>query len=237
MNPTYVLIDFENVQPKDIALLKDGNYLIQVFLGPNQAKIPLNIVTALQPLGDKVNYIAIPSSGHNALDLLITYYLGYFIRNDPKASFCIISKDKDYTLLINHLKEKNLAVSRHETIASMLGKGSSSSPVVAHKLVPKPQIPPAAKVKAKAGTKPKTPKSNAAIVGTQPTSEEQIAIQDLIKRKKALPRTMKTLTSTFTAIYKNLSEEEIHSLCKSLEKRGIIKSDGKKIDYNLPAKS
>jgi len=48
----YVLVDFENVQPKDIGLLKDGPFSVKVFLGPNQSKIPVALAAALQSLGE-----------------------------------------------------------------------------------------------------------------------------------------------------------------------------------------
>ena len=46
----FVLVDFENVQPKDIGLLKDGPFKVKVFLGPNQSTIPVALATALDPL-------------------------------------------------------------------------------------------------------------------------------------------------------------------------------------------
>jgi hypothetical protein len=48
----FVLVDFENVQPKDIGLLKDGPFKVKVFLGPNQSKIPVSLAAALQSLGE-----------------------------------------------------------------------------------------------------------------------------------------------------------------------------------------
>ena len=39
MRTNFVLIDFENVQPKDLGLLKDGPFIVKLFLGPNQSKI------------------------------------------------------------------------------------------------------------------------------------------------------------------------------------------------------
>lgn len=53
----YVLIDFENVQPQDIGMLKDATFKIKVFLGPNQTKIPHTLAAALQPLGENAEYI------------------------------------------------------------------------------------------------------------------------------------------------------------------------------------
>ena len=47
----YILIDFENVQPTDLALLRNAPVKVKVFLGANQAKIPVALAAALQELG------------------------------------------------------------------------------------------------------------------------------------------------------------------------------------------
>ena len=59
MRTNYVLVDFENVQPKDLGLLKDGTFKVKVFLGPNQSKIPVTVASALQALGDNAEYIVV----------------------------------------------------------------------------------------------------------------------------------------------------------------------------------
>jgi hypothetical protein len=48
MKTNFVLIDLENVQPKNITLLNNGPFKIKVFLGSNQAKIPIDMARALQ---------------------------------------------------------------------------------------------------------------------------------------------------------------------------------------------
>jgi len=70
------LVDFENVQPKDIALLKNGPFKVKVFLGPNQSKIPVSLAVALQTLGAPAEYIVLETAGNNALDgTKVTYAL------------------------------------------------------------------------------------------------------------------------------------------------------------------
>lgn len=53
----YVLIDFENVQPKDLGLLAGGPFKIKVFVGKKQNRMPLDLVCALQPFGSEAEYI------------------------------------------------------------------------------------------------------------------------------------------------------------------------------------
>ncbi len=68
MRLNVVLVDFENVQPSDVALLKEGPFKVKVFLGPNQLKVPVSLAAALQPLGVNAEYIPLDSAGKNALD-------------------------------------------------------------------------------------------------------------------------------------------------------------------------
>jgi PIN domain-containing protein len=71
----FVMVDFENVQPKNVSLLSGGPYKIKVFLGANQSKIPLEMARALQACGPDAEYIQIDGSGKNALDFHIARYI------------------------------------------------------------------------------------------------------------------------------------------------------------------
>ena len=42
MKTNYVLIDFENVQPKNLEALKGHGFKVIVFVGSKQTKVPLN---------------------------------------------------------------------------------------------------------------------------------------------------------------------------------------------------
>lgn len=119
MRTNYVLVDFENVQPKDLGLLKDGTFKVKVFLGPNQSKIPVTVATALQALGDNAEYIVIEKAGSNALDFHIAYYIGVLSTQDPSAYFHVISKDSGFDPLIKHLKGRKLYARRSTCIADI----------------------------------------------------------------------------------------------------------------------
>jgi len=115
----YVLIDFENVQPTDVALLRDGPFKVRVFLGPNQTRIPLSLATALQALGRDAEYVALEASGSNALDFHIAYYLGILSSQESSAFFHIISNDAGFDPLIMHLKAKGVSAHRFTRIAEL----------------------------------------------------------------------------------------------------------------------
>lgn len=119
MRTNFVLVDFENVQPKDLGLLKDGPFKVKVFLGPNQSKIPVALAASLQSLGDNAEYVVLETAGSNALDFHIAYYIGVLSSEDPAAFFHIISKDSGFDPLMKHLKGKKIFAQRSTCIAEI----------------------------------------------------------------------------------------------------------------------
>lgn len=119
MRTNFVLVDFENVQPKDIGLLKDGPFKVKVFLGPNQPKIPVTLATALQSLGSNAEYVVLETAGNNALDFHIAYYIGVLSSKEPTAFFHIISKDSGFDPLIKHLKAMKIFAQRSTCITDI----------------------------------------------------------------------------------------------------------------------
>jgi hypothetical protein len=81
-----VLIDFENVQPKDLANLRGTSFQIRIFCGANQSKIPFDLADQLQPLGPNAKYIRIQGTGKNALDFHIAYYIGLLSARHLRSS-------------------------------------------------------------------------------------------------------------------------------------------------------
>ena len=119
MKKHYILIDYENVQTKSLAVLcsiPNQTFQIIVFVGANQSKIPIELASSMQGFGDKASYIQITGTGHNALDFHIAYYLGDLSARDPKGSFHVISRDTGYDQLIKHLKRKKINVARQKDL-------------------------------------------------------------------------------------------------------------------------
>ena len=130
MKTNYVLIDYENVQPDVVADLAEDHFKVVVFVGANQPRIDVNVVTALQSLGPRAEYVKVTGTGRNALDFHIAYFLGRLAVSDPEACFHIISGDKGYDPLLEHLKSKGLHATRSTDIKQipiikMTGKASS----------------------------------------------------------------------------------------------------------------
>lgn len=218
MKTNYVLIDYENVQVKSLALLKGEQFRVRVFLGPNNTKLPVELVLAVQELGERAEYTVLETSGRNALDFHIAYYLGVLASIEPSGFFHIISKDTGFDPLIQHLKSKKVFAARSASIEEM--------PCFA--------APPLA-----------TQQSNIQIIQqksniaqSRPTIEElvEIAVDDLIKRKASKPRMPKTLLSTIHArCGKDIPSSDIDVVYKTLIKQGYVKVEGAKVTYALPA--
>lgn len=208
----YVLIDYENVQPDDIASLQQEHVRVIVFVGPHQTKIAIEKAAALQRMGTNAEYVRMSGGGSNALDFHIAYYLGNLGAKEPTASFHIISKDTGFDPLLKHLKERSVQAYRVQTIGELSF------------LKAKPQKIPVVKL----ATKAKVQKTNA----------DKLAkvVASLQKRRAARPQKMATLMSTISAIFqKQISAAEVTSLVGDLKKKGFVKVDGTKVVYNLPA--
>jgi len=217
LKTNYVLIDYENVQVKSLALLKGEQFRVWVFLGPNNTKLPVELVLAMQELGDRAEYIVLETPGANALDFHIAYYLGVFATADPLGFFHIISKDTGFDPLIKHLKAKKVFSTRSASIEEMPcfapvatnGNGSNGRAIeIKQKCVP----------------------------ARAPVEDLiKVAVGDLIKRKASKPRTPKTLLSTIHAkCGKDLPVADIEAVFEGLLKRGYVKVNGAKVSYALP---
>ena len=179
----YVLIDFENVQPKNLEILSRHPFKVLVFVGSNQTKVSFDVASAMQSLGDSAQYIKIAGAGKNALDFHIAYYIGELVSKEPGAYFHIISRDTGFDPLIQHLKSKKIKVQRESDLAEIpLVRMSSArsndekvSAIVAN-LVGRGQSKP---------RKVKTLSNTINSLFTESLSEQQLAelVKDLEKRQ------------------------------------------------------
>ncbi|NOQ94505.1 MAG: hypothetical protein GQ547_07725 [Methylophaga sp.] len=119
MRKNYIFIDFENVQPKNLEVLRDHDFKIIIFVGDKQTKIPFDLAIAMQLLGKNAEYIKINGNGPNALDFHIAFYIGAISAKEQNCYFHIISKDTGFDPLIKHLKEQKVYVQREKNIAEI----------------------------------------------------------------------------------------------------------------------
>lgn len=117
MHDHFILVDFENIQPKALADVDRPGVKILVFAGANQAKVSYELAAALQRLGDRAQYVKISGNGSNALDFHIAFYIGELAARYPSATFQIVSRDKGFDPLIEHLASRKIAVRRSTDMA------------------------------------------------------------------------------------------------------------------------
>ena len=113
----YIFIDFENLS---LQTIPDHADIQKVFLfaGEKQNKVSLDIAESMQKLGPKAEVIRMKGAGKNALDFHIAYYLGKVSHADPKGIFKIVSKDKGFDPLVEHLVSKGIRCSRVENLSA-----------------------------------------------------------------------------------------------------------------------
>lgn len=107
---THVLVDWENVQPRDTdirALVPDVTH-VWIFHGPNQKRVGDN----QQSFGNALTLVPISRSGKNALDFHLSYYVGYISSRNPSARFVVISNDQGYGPMLEHAKELGFVASQ-----------------------------------------------------------------------------------------------------------------------------
>lgn len=120
MRTNYVLIDWENIKRESLDALEQEHFRLRIFVGANQNSLPFEIADTLQRMGKNAEYIKISGNGPNALDFHIAYYIGQLAAADPTGYFHIISKDKGFDPLIQHLRDKKISIQREESVQEIL---------------------------------------------------------------------------------------------------------------------
>lgn len=201
----WILVDYENVRPSDFDPERQPDTRILVFLGPNQQKLPADLVMALQAFGPDARYIQCSAAGPNALDFHIAFYLGDLAPRHPGDQFHIVSKDKGFDPLVRHMHTKRgIMVQRHAALPAIPGR-------------------------AKAAPKKKTTSSRA---GAAPTVED--IRKALAAAGAARPRKLNTLRNWIgTRFNGQLAEADLDRLVANLRSRQLVKVSGDKVSYKL----
>ncbi len=102
----YLLIDFENIQPKNLDQLPYDQVQVWLFVGAKQQNLPTTLTNSLLKFKYKPQIIHLQKSGKNVLDFYLSYYSGQIIAKDPQADLIILSNDKGYDVLFEHIEEQ-----------------------------------------------------------------------------------------------------------------------------------
>ena len=170
--------------------------------------------------------VRLTSSGKNALDFALAYYVGRAVVADPSGYFHIISKDGGYDALIEHLQSKHIRIRRHTDFATLTFSIPTKPPVAAPKATQ-----PLAVTKPKSPPKPKI-QSSAQIVADD---MEKRVLEHLRKPTATRPRTKKKLASFLIAhLGQQITESEALTLIENLGQAGHLFIDDKeKVPYHL----
>lgn len=128
MRTSIVLIDYENVQPKDLSPLVENGFRVMLFVGASQTRLPFELVDSMQRLGDRAEYVKVSGAGRDALDFHICYYIGQLAAEDPDARFHVVSKDSGFDPLIAHLRTKKIRAARVRRLSSLLAASQTAKP-------------------------------------------------------------------------------------------------------------
>jgi hypothetical protein len=112
---TILLIDFENVCHIALGSLP-ADWHVLIFVGKSQHSIPFEITRDAQQLGNRLEWIKIEGDGRNNLDFHLAFHLGRLAYASPNVEFRVLSKDKGFDPLIQHVVARGLKCKRIERI-------------------------------------------------------------------------------------------------------------------------
>ena len=232
----HVFVDYENVQALDLAVIGNKGVTFTLLVGPHKKKLDVELVEQLFSHAASVELVRLTTSGRNALDFTLAYYIGRAVAADPSGFFHIVSKDTGYDPMIEHLQSRHIRVRRHNDFSAL----TFSS-------LPKPQAPAAVEA---SRTAPAAPKPRPPITAKTPRTSPPPAKQKAPGEEKPLtrvlehlrthptnrPKRRKTLASHLSALLgKQPTEGGIEKLIDELIAAGHIAIDAKNaVTYTLP---
>jgi hypothetical protein len=223
----HVFVDFENVHEVDSTLIGTKAVSFTLLLGSKQLKLDAALVEKMLENAAAVELIRLKSGGKNALDFALSYYLGRKVLADPTAYFHVITKDKGYDPLIEHLRSRHVHVRRHDDFSSL---------TFSHK--PKEILPPAAKESVITKHEPpvaKTAPSKAKVVPASTSDVLSRVLERLRKNVNNRPKKKATLLSHLKSnLGKDATINDATDIFEALRKSKHLSLDDKDaITYKL----
>lgn len=152
--PVHVLVDWENVQPKDVDIraLVPAVTHVWIFHGKNQIRAGANQAS----FGENLTLVPIAHTGKNALDFHLSFYMGYIASRNSKARFVVVSNDRGYGPMLEHAQ--HLGFVTRQVGFTQPGKVSATVPAKAPGAKKAPNVPrKTAKITAKIAVKKPLP--------------------------------------------------------------------------------
>ena len=249
MSLTYILVDFENVQPQvaDLALLRGEDFRVLVFHGAHQNKFDAEMVKALQPLGDRMEWVQSDRQGPQVLDFHISFYLGrklqlhtdQLTKAAQSARFFVISKDRGFDSLIVHIRSLGFEAHRVATIRAALGTAAAPSApatriATAKKVrTTKPSSAPVVKAAAKSAPAKKASATTPAKKKTD--TPKQVVLASLHRMGNKLPGKRKGLEHHIEShLGRKVDLDAVRALMTEMERDGMFRIVDNKVEYTLP---
>jgi hypothetical protein len=218
----HVFVDFENVASVDLSIFTSKTLHLTLLLGPKNTKLKTPLVEALVQNAATVELVRLDSSGRNAVDFALAYYLGRAVLANPCGYFHIVAEDTDYSPLVEHLRSKHVNLRLHKDFSTLPFLSRPQPPCAAAAPVEAPLAKPQAVDKP-----PPSP---------LPTSgRESKALEYLRKPSIKRPGSVKSLARSLKTHFGNkLTEAEALGLVKDLERAGYLFADDTgKVTYYL----
>lgn len=114
----YVFVDYENVQIVDLDLVAGKPVVVELLIGKQHTKLPVEMVEQMQKYSGQVKLVRVGTSGHNALDFVLACRVGAVSSIDAKGYFHIVSGDTGFDALIQHLRKDKILARRDKSFAS-----------------------------------------------------------------------------------------------------------------------
>ncbi|MBC8009778.1 MAG: hypothetical protein H7067_06755 [Burkholderiales bacterium] len=115
----HVFVDFENVHEIDQTVIESKATNVTLLLGAKNTKLDAGLVEKLLKHAASVQLVRVTSSGKNALDFTLAYYVGRAAITDPTGYFHIISNDAGFDPMIEHLRSRHIRAHRHPDFAAL----------------------------------------------------------------------------------------------------------------------
>lgn len=118
MTKNLLLVDHENKHHLDLSIL-DSSYSAIIFVGYHQPESKVKKKIESKNKFVRVDYLKIDGLGKNALDFHIAFTLGRLFETEPDTQCYILSADKGFDPLIQHLCTSNFKCARIESLEDL----------------------------------------------------------------------------------------------------------------------
>jgi hypothetical protein len=224
----HVFVDFENVHQVDLSLIGAKSVSFTLMVGAKQTKLDSDLGEKLMAHSSSVQLVKLKSSGKNALDFALAYYLGRAALADPTAYFHIVSKDGGFDPLIEHLRARHIHVQRHVSCAELTFSWPGKKAPVGEPIVEKPVVKKVAAKKVATKTVAKKVAAKKNVKELLPDAGYLRVWDNFQKTPKSLPARRKTLLAKIgQLIGEEVDGEKVTEIVKRLENAGMLTFDEK----------